>query len=344
MSTPRGYSSYHGRTSPGKIFLIILLVLVIAAASVFLLLQRYIVYDASGTPHLELPQKESLEEAAASVSASSSADAPLNVTVEKPQGAETLTGVQLSADPASWLTAANSLTSAGENAYCVTMKASGGAVEYESAVTGASLSKTAQAASAELPALLGTDAWSVARISCLRDSAYARANLDAAGLKNTGDYLFYDGNNENWLDPAKQGTQDYLSALAGECAQMGFQEILLTDLSYPTKGKLSKINAGGAPKSENLKALVTAVKAALAQYGVKLSVELPAEVISNGVDADAGLSLSDIAPLVDRVYAQAAADQVPALREAVKAASAQTDFVAEAAAAVSGGSSLLVTG
>ena len=38
------------------------------------------------------------------------------------------------------------------------------------------------------------------------------------GLKNTGGYIFYDGNNLNWLDPSKPAARQYLGGLA-ESAQ-----------------------------------------------------------------------------------------------------------------------------
>ena len=53
------------------------------------------------------------------------------------------------------------------------------------------------------------------------------------------------------------------------------------------------------------------------------------EVITSGADDTAGLVLSDIAPLVDRVYVVITVDQIPALEAAVSAAGEDTDFVAE---------------
>jgi hypothetical protein len=180
--------------------------------------------------------------------------------------------------------------------------------------------------------MTGSDVYAVARLSCLRDPVAAKAKLDAMGLKNTGGYVFYDANNENWLDPAKTAARDYLAALAGECAALGFDELLLTDVSYPTAGKLNKIAyTGAAQLSENLDLLVQSVRAALTDYpNVKLSVELPAAVITAGSDPAAGLVLSGIAASADRIYAAADAASVPALTDAVHAANAKTDFVAEA--------------
>lgn len=55
MGGTKGYRSYRGRTSKGKIALAVLLVLIILAAVGFLWLQEYIVYDRDGSFHLELP-------------------------------------------------------------------------------------------------------------------------------------------------------------------------------------------------------------------------------------------------------------------------------------------------
>ena len=55
MATPKGYSSYRGRTPGWKVLVAILLGLVILVAAGFLLLQEHLVYDDSGLPRLELP-------------------------------------------------------------------------------------------------------------------------------------------------------------------------------------------------------------------------------------------------------------------------------------------------
>ena len=151
----------------------------------------------------------------------------------------------------------------------------------------------------------------------------------AWGLKNTGGYIFYDGNNGNWLDPSKPAARQYLCTLAAELAQQGFDEILLTDVGYPTVGKLDKIDYNGADRAASIRLFLEELRSALGEYGVAVSIELPPEVITSGADDTAGLVLSDIAPLVDRVYAVTTVDQIPALEAAVSAAGEDTDFVAE---------------
>ena len=114
-----------------------------------------------------------------------------------------------------------------------------------------------------------------------------------------------------------------------EIADLGFDEILLTDVGYPTTGPLDKIDYNGADRAESIRTFLEELRSALAEYDVVISIELPAEVLTAGTDDTAGLVLADIAPLVDRIYAVTTADQIPALTAAVTAASEAADFAAE---------------
>lgn len=59
----RGYRSYRGRGTKRKILLALLLCLVILAAVMVILVQEHVVFDANGTPRLEIPwQKEEPEQ------------------------------------------------------------------------------------------------------------------------------------------------------------------------------------------------------------------------------------------------------------------------------------------
>ena len=51
----KGYNSYRGRVSAGRIVLIVVLVLVLLGAIGYLAVQNYLVYDEAGQVHLELP-------------------------------------------------------------------------------------------------------------------------------------------------------------------------------------------------------------------------------------------------------------------------------------------------
>lgn len=329
MAGARGYHTYRGRTPKGKIALAVVLVLIILASAVFIFIQQFVVYDASGTPHVQLPGSQTQQED----TTSDQDTEDVELTIDTPE----VTGVhltQLAPEPLTQAAAQAALTAGGDGV-AVTLKDSEGYVYYDTAMPQAAVSIQTEAdTAAALAALTGNeDCYTVARISCLLDPRAARADVEGMGLKNTGGYIFYDGNNLNWLDPAKTGTQEYLGGLVKECAAMGFDEILLTDVSFPTEGKLNKIAYPAAGLPESIRAFLMAMDTALADYpDVKLSVELPEQVITLGQDATAGLVLQEIAPLVDRIYAPTTEASVSALEMAVKAAGENTEFIPELAA------------
>ncbi|MBU5625937.1 putative glycoside hydrolase [Oscillibacter sp. MSJ-2] len=340
MAGPKGYSSYRGRVPRWKIALGILLTLILLAACTFLFLQKYIVYDDSGAMRLELPW---MKPAGSSV-LPPDGDEDLQIIISEPESkdVEELHILQLSDGilEGDWTQAVSALSAGGRNAFAVTMKATGGQLLYDSkveaAVSSGAVKGNEQAMTALEGLLGGKEFYGIARLSCFHDSLYANANMDGAGLKNTGGYIFYDGNNTQWLDPGKEGARTYLYEIARECAALGFDEILLTDFSYPTEGKLNKIEYGPAEQSVNLRFFLQGMADALKEYDVKLSVELSAQTVSTGSDQASGQTLSDAAAIVDRIYVAAPAEEAAALRERVAAVSDEVTLVMEGTALESG--------
>ena len=218
------------------------------------------------------------------------------------------------------------------NAAAVTLKDSTGHIYFAATDAAAGTVSTVEDTAAALAEVTESDFHTIARMSCFLDPIAARADVENVGLKNTGGYIYYDGNDMNWLDPSKPAARQYLCGLAQQIADLGFDEILLTDVGYPTTGPLDKIDYGGADRAESIRTFLEELRSALADYGVAISIQLPAEVLTSGRDDTAGLVLADITPLVDRIYAVATADQIPALTDAVTAAHDGTGFVAELAA------------
>ena len=332
MAYSRGYNSYRGRTPKWRIALMALLVVVILAAVAVMALSRFIVYDEEGTPQMELPwQEEPAVEPAEEIS-----EPPLDLTIEEPVKPRVLRGfctpVPLTRE--SWSDSNDRAKESFDcNAAAVTLKDAAGNVYFNSttALPGTvQLQEETDAALAEVVAYCqSTEGHSIARLSCFHDPKAANRDVENMGLKNTGGYIFYDGNNSQWLDPAKPAAREYLCGLAKEAAELGFDEILLTDVSYPTVGKLDKINYGEGEKSANLTAFLKEMRVALEPYGVALSIEVPEAVISQGYDDDAGLLLAAIAPQVDRIYAVTTEENAPALAQAVSNAHETTQFVPE---------------
>lgn len=313
MSGPKGYSTYHGRSPLWRALVMVVLVLVILAAGSFVFLQRYLVYDDNGQARLELPWDQETPPSTAAQKPQDTQDpassSEEDLVIQEPE--VTLPAVSravlLGEDPGLWSAAVSGLSAAQQNAYAVTVKAPGGRIQFASqAAHPNAIAPSAAAVSALLPTLLADqETHAIARLSCFRDAYAAEADLDGAGLKNTGGYIFWDGENQRWLDPAKPAARKYLCDIAAECAALGFDEILLTDFTYPTVGKLNKIAYGtDVDKTQQLLLLLTELRTALEPYEVSLSVELPVELFATGTDEASGLRLTDIAQQADAVYVE----------------------------------------
>ena len=96
MAGPRGYSSYRGKSARGKIALAVLLVLVIVGAVAVIRLQKYVVYDDSGRPRLELPWSSGQSAGSAAGSEEEPPDA--NLTIQEPERTD-VRAVRLSVGP-----------------------------------------------------------------------------------------------------------------------------------------------------------------------------------------------------------------------------------------------------
>lgn len=336
MAGPRGYSSYRGKSARGKIALAVLLVLVIVGAAAVIRLQKYVVYDDSGRPRLELPWSSGQSAGSAAGSEEEPPDA--NLTIQEPERTD-VRAVRLPVGPLTdwaeaWAQASDGHS--GCNAAVYTVKAPDGSVYLDSQAVLPGALKTVEGAGAAVGDMLKADGvYAVAEIACFRDPIAASAELESMGLKNTGGYVFYDRNGDRWLDPAKPAARQYLIDLASGCAAMGFDEILLTDVSYPTEGKLNKIDYGAAAAAlpgsltDKITSFLKQMQAALAEYDVKLSVLLPADLLLSGDSTGvSGQSLTEIAPLADRIYAAVDnASAVEHLQAAVTAAGKDTELV-----------------
>ena len=336
MAGPRGYSSYRGKSARGKVVLAVLLVLVIVGAAAVIRLQKYVVYDDSGRPRLELPWSSGQPAGSAGASAEEPPDT--NLTIQEPERTD-IRAARLPAGPLTDWAGAWARVCEGQggcNAAVYIVKATDGSVYLDSQAALSGALKTVEGTGAAVGDMLKADGvYAVAEIACFRDPIAASADLEGMGLKNTGGYVFYDGNSDRWLDPAKPAARQYLIDLASGCAAMGFDEILLTDMSYPTEGKLNKIDYGAAAEAlpdslaDEITSFLKQMKGALAEYDVKLSVLLPTDLLlSGGASGASGQSLREIVPLADRIYAAAGDDaETERLRAAVAAVSKDTELV-----------------
>ena len=350
MAGAKGYSSYRGRGPRWKILLAIVLVLVIAVAVSVIYLGEHVVYSPDGRRQIVLPwQTGEKNDAPPGTEQDPDNEPNVELVVQEPedQGPREILARSL---PAKALTRADwgafesaqsgNPANAAYNAVAVRLKTSNGTIYFDSANAVSGAVEVAEepgetaAALAQITSQEGLH--TIASMACLQDFKAANADVEGRGLKNTGGYIFYDGNNNLWLDPAKPGAREYVCALAKEIAELGFDELLLTDFSYPTVGKINKINYNtDVPLANNLDLLLGDLNTALEPYDILLSVEVPEAVIAEGPDTVAGLDLNRLAGRVDRIYAATTPEKVETLSNLVSQAAGadgKTEFVPELAA------------
>ena len=339
----KGYSSYRGRQGFWRRLLIVVLVLILVAACGFLFLQRYITYSDDGSFRLELPfsinweipfwngedddsdqpkkteqdvnlivdrQPDDKEETTGNDDTADEPPQESQGQEEQPKGEQPYLPprlIELSELPSDEAALIEALAAVGADGFVFRTKDALGKVRYASAVAiPEAIEETA--ASRELLGRLCAqeDVYTVASITCFLDSVYAFANMEAAGICQSSKYIWYDANMQHWMDPAKEGARQYLIALALECAQLGFDELMLDTMCYPAEGKLYKIDysQNAMDKTAALLLFLSELEQALEPYSVRISLRLDETVVRGLAEdtADSGFDALQILPLVDAVY------------------------------------------
>ena len=258
------HSSYHTPSLPSRIGRVLLVLLCSAGvlSGGFLLLCGLGVLSPAA-----ISQQVSawLHPPAASTPASAPAE-----DLSLPEENDPFQGVFLSLDQ---LADAQTLAD-GYDGVILPMKTADGALGYVSALP---LAADAGASSGDpdrnevLRALNDTPGlYTVAQGSCLRDSALVREE-PGLSLHRVSGSPWLDESRQGWLDPAQPQVQSYLIGLCRELAQLGFDEILLTDCGFPTQGDLDSLRAV-EEKEETLETFCRQLQGALADTPVTLSV------------------------------------------------------------------------
>ena len=258
------HSSYHTPSLPSRIGRVLLVLLCSAGvlSGGFLLLCGLGVLSPAA-----ISQQVSawLHPPAASTPASAPAE-----DLSLPEENDPFQGVFLSLDQ---LADAQTLAD-GYDGVILPMKTADGSLGYVSALP---LAADAGASSGDpdrnevLRALNDTPGlYTVAQVSCLRDSALVREE-PGLSLHRVSGSPWLDESRQGWLDPAQPQVQSYLIGLCRELAQLGFDEILLTDCGFPTQGDLDSLRAV-EEKEETLETFCRQLQGALADTPVTLSV------------------------------------------------------------------------
>lgn len=328
------FQTYYGRrpsrgASVLKWIIVFLLAVLVVAVGVYFLLQEGLVFDEDGV-HVVLPwdreepsQSPSLPPPV-SPSVEPSPSEPVIIIEPDPEptlrelARENLQAVEVTLTGLLAGNGEEQVIAGGGNAAVVEMKRPDGKLNYVSSVSLA-ISKEASASDTAvnlaIRELVEGDVYTIARVSCFKDHLLGW-DTDYALLTNSG-YRWTSNDDLRWTCPAQEGVQDYLVAVCVELAQIGFDEILLTDCGYPTAdmGPLGWIRKGEFYPAGSLDTVLgpflAKVKQALEPYGTALSVTAFAPELMGETHAT-GLTWENVMESCDHVWvdAQAVEDYV----------------------------------
>lgn len=328
----KGYNSYHGRMSGGKIALIVALVLVLVGAVAYLTLQNYVVYDEAGNARLELPflHRKDKEEPDDTPSAGDRDDIVDTVEPEHPHVKVTaLHGVQLPDDCLWWGADYIMNTLAPEDMVLAVKRTTGGITYGTSVETPSGVVVETGRPIDCLKTLLASGRYTVGSVVCFRDSAYSRSVPETALVREDGS-LWYDNGGQAWLDPTNPQVLQYITALVKECGELGFKEVVLDQFCYPENAE--GVSNLPADRAQVLTDFAERLRAALPE-GVALSVTV------RGTES---LSIAQMAELFDRLYVPAESDAAAVKAALPEGYDPETRVVLTTAEAAASGSYMIV--
>lgn len=316
--TSPGYQSYSGRRPSRsgavlKWIIVFLTAVLVVAVAIYLWMQNNLVYDDNGV-YLPLPWKQQEASQPPPVSPSEPVtppptDAPPTdsfLVIESPSPSltprelakETLKAVEVTPQALLDGTAAGLAENAGGNAVLVTMKNDDGTLNYVSEVELAvtlNASGSDPAVNRAIQALTRGDCYTIARVSCFRDEIMG--GIAAYALLSNSGYRWRDFDGIRWSCVGKSATRDYITAICEELAELGFDEILLTNCGYPPNGtgQMGWLRVDETYPWGNLDTVegpfLAQVREAIEPHGAVLSVEalgreLAGEERATGLTAD----------------------------------------------------------
>ena len=308
-----GYGSYKGRGHPGFRLLLLLLVIVIALAGICIfLLQPYIIYSADGV-EINLPflsKNPIVDEPIATPALVVETPEPTPVpTPSNLQQAQQIHNY-LSVYPEHLTGSEDELPSGpSDMGFVLRMKDELGVLPYVSAVEKAismKASGTDLLVNEGIEALTGRyQAYTVAVMSCFKDQAAGDGDYEFCIHSNSG-YRWVDDSNIRWISPNKSSVRSYLKDLMLEVADMGFDEIVLTNAHYPASGIFGYIKNGPDYTQSELSQVVGGfyleVGAAFADRDTMVSVYVCDEFLENPEEFRSGQTAENMLDTFGRIW------------------------------------------
>ena len=304
-----GYDPYHGRSrgrTALKILIGVLLCLLVLAVAALLFLEPYIHYTSDGV-RVELPFFQGKGEEPDPPEDTT----PLQLTTPSPSPTNTpepetdFRGVLLPAAALTDGTAQSQVDSNGGTAAIFSMKGTDGALGYQSQTT-LGTSSEQEGINEAIQTLNGGELYTVAWLSCFRDNTLPWNNRALGIHSNSGNWR--DDESIRWSSPAVESVRTYVAQVCGELAGLGFDELLLDNCGYPTRGTVSYIksdsNYDPDTLTQTMETFFQTLDQTMAQYPeVKMSVVTSLSVLNGGSDGS-GLTLDLLKQYADKVYVQ----------------------------------------
>jgi len=148
------------------------------------------------------------------------------------------------------------------------------------------------------------DIYTVARMVIFKDTPFAFGNADLAITYANG-IVWLDGEGAAWANPFREEVWAYNIALAKEVAELGFDEINLDYLRFPSDGNLQTIafieESNVETRTTAIRTFVRRMREAVAPYGTFLSADVFGLTVwvKPEDDMNIGQRVIDIAPYVD---------------------------------------------
>ena len=138
--------------------------------------------------------------------------------------------------------------------------------------------------------LKSREIYTIARIVCFRDELWSELHPELA-IQNRDGGLWKDGGGRTWLDPYNKGTWEYVADIAREAALLGFDEIQLDYVRFPTDGRIGDISYGAAgeqkTKTEIISEFLADLREMLTEYDVMLSADVFGIIALSRSDSEA---------------------------------------------------------
>jgi hypothetical protein len=146
--------------------------------------------------------------------------------------------------------------------------------------------------------------YAIARIAVFEDNYLPREKSELA-LKNSGGGLWSDNNGLTWLDPASKDVWDYTIAIAKESIKVGFDEINLDYIRFPSDGATALIKYPfwdkKTPRTEVIKSFFEYFNSRIKPLGVFISADLFGLTLTGTNDLNIGQWLEYAAPYFDYI-------------------------------------------